>query len=95
MKDIDKINKEIFSSLEKAEKIGSNPKKERFKQTLRGCDCIVNIPDNYQHPFLFDTLKPKNKEVVHVFREYAEGYAVVFSKNDTEYYIETKYLTKI
>ena len=101
-KSMEQINAEILAMLDKNERI--KPTKERFKVTLRMDNiCLVVLPIDYcfsnkyyTNRENYDTTPPKNKDIVKVIREYADGFTSVIelSREGKEwgYYIETKYL---
>ena len=97
--EMEQINKKILAMLDKKERV--KPTRERFKVTLRMDNiCLVVLPTSYcfSNKYYanredYGTPPPKNKDIVKVIREYADGFTSV-SREGKEwgYYIETKYL---
>jgi len=100
--EMEQINAKILAMLDKNERV--KPIKERFKVTLRMDNiCLVVLPIDYCFTNKYyknredcKTTPPKNKDIVKVIREYADGFTSVIelSREGEEwgYYIETKYL---
>lgn len=100
--EMEQINKKIIAMLDKNEMV--KPTKERFKVTLKMDNiCLVVLPTSYsfsnkyyKNKKDYDTTPPKNKDIVRVVREYADGFTcagvVGMEGKEPAYYIETKYL---